>query len=133
MAAYLPRFLSPLFLLLLILNATGIQSATQTHNFDITWVRANPDGQFERSVMGINNQWPIPALAVTKGDRVIVTVNNKLGNETTSLHWHGLYMNGTTHMDGPVGVTQCEIAPGASFVYNFTVSKLQWFPCDPCQ
>jgi FtsP/CotA-like multicopper oxidase with cupredoxin domain len=27
-------------------------------------------------------------------------------------------------MDGPVGVTQCDITPGSSFTYNFTVSVM---------
>lgn len=25
-------------------------------------------------------------------------------------------------MDGPVGVSQCDVPPGATFTYNFTVS-----------
>lgn len=28
----------------------------------------------------------------------------QLGNETTSVHFHGLFQNGSTDMDGPVGV-----------------------------
>lgn len=89
--------------------------------YNITWVHRNPDGRLDRPVMGINGQWPIPALHVTKGERMIITVRNQLGNETTSLHWHGLYQNGTAHMDGPPGVTQCEIPHDDSFVYDFTV------------
>lgn len=89
--------------------------------YNITWVNRNPDGRFDRPVMGINGQWPIPALHVTKGERVVITVRNQLGNETTSIHWHGLYQNGTAHMDGPPGVTQCEIPHDDSFVYDFTV------------
>ena len=60
-------------------------------------------------------------IVATKGDQTIVNVRNLLGNESTSLHFHGLYMNGTTHMDGPVAVTQCGILPGSSFTYNFIV------------
>lgn len=26
-------------------------------------------------------------------------------------------------MDGPVGVTQCDVPPGSSFTYNFTVEQ----------
>lgn len=103
----------------LILGAAS--SKVSHHEFNVTWVNRNPDGRHDRPVMGINGQWPIRALRVTKGERVVVTVRNLLGNETTSLHWHGLYMNGTAHMDGPPGVTQCEIPHGDSFVYDFTV------------
>ncbi|KAH6618464.1 Cupredoxin [Boeremia exigua] len=99
------------------------------HEFNVTWVNRNPDGRRDRPVMGINGQWPIPALRVTKGERVVITVRNQLGNETTSLHWHGLYMNGTAYMDGPPGVTQCEIPHGDSFIYDFTVDQpgTYWF------
>ena len=99
-----------------------VYGATVTYDFDITWVSANPDGSFERPVMGINGQWPIPPIVASVGDNLVVNVNNKLGNATTSLHFHGLYMNGSTHMDGPIGVTQCAISPGASFKYDFNVS-----------
>jgi len=98
------------------------QAATIIYDFNITWVTANPDGLFPRPVIGINGQWPIPYITATVRDRVIVNVLNQLGNQSTSLHFHGLYMNGTTEMDGPVGVTQCAIPIGGSFTYNFTVS-----------
>ncbi|KAI9753449.1 MAG: hypothetical protein M4579_005169 [Chaenotheca gracillima] len=99
------------------------QAATVTYDFNITWVTANPDGMMDRPVIGINNQWPIPTIEANKGDRVIVNVNNQLGNQSTSLHFHGLYQNGTTDMDGPVGVTQCAIPPGHSFKYDFAIDQ----------
>lgn len=117
MAISLSSFLLPISLL-----AAVAQSATVTYDFDVGWTYANPDGQRTRPVMGINGQWPIPPIVATKGDQVIVNVKNSLGNESTSLHFHGLYQNGTTHMDGPIAVTQCGILPGKSFTYNFTVS-----------
>ncbi|KAM5351926.1 hypothetical protein ACJ41O_004649 [Fusarium nematophilum] len=98
-------------------------AATRKYDFDIGWVRGNPDSAFERPVIGINGEWPIPTIDVDIGDRVIINVHNSLGNQSTSLHFHGLYMNGTTHMDGPAGVTQCPIAPGSTFTYNFTVEQ----------
>src|SRR6266536_4023832 len=55
-----------------------------------------------------------------QGDRVLVNVTNQLTNATT-VHWHGLYQNGTNWMDGTTGITQCPIPPGTSFLYNFTV------------
>lgn len=98
-----------------------IRAETRTYDFKIGWVTANPDGKFERPVMGINGKWPIPYITADVGDRVIVNVVNDLGNQSTGLHFHGLYQNGTTHMDGPVRVTQCPIAPGSSFKYDFEV------------
>lgn len=106
----------------LVAFATVARAATRTYDFEIGWVTANPDGAMARPVIGINGQWPLPHITATVGDRVVVNVKNSLGNQTTSLHFHGLYQNGTTDMDGPVGVTQCPIAPGASFTYDFLVS-----------
>lgn len=110
------------FLYSLLLLATAAQCATVTYDFDVGWVYANPDGQYTRPTIGINGKWPIPPIVATKGDQVIVNLKNSLGNQSTSLHFHGLYMNGTNQMDGVVGVTQCGIPPGSSFTYNFTVS-----------
>ena len=98
-----------------------VHAETRTYNFDVSWVTKNPDGLHDRPVIGINGQWPIPRLEATVGDRVVVNMNNQLGNESTSLHFHGLFMNGTNEMDGVVGVTQCGVPPGSSFTYNFTV------------
>lgn len=97
-------------------------AATVTYNFTIEWVTANPDGAFNRPTIGINGQWPIPRIDANVGDRVIVHAHNELGNQSTSLHFHGLFMNNATHMDGPSMVTQCAILPGSSMTYNFTVS-----------
>ena len=44
---------------------------------------------------------------------------NELGNETTSLHFHGMFQNGTAAADGATGVGQCGIYPGRSFQYTF--------------
>ncbi|KAK1542787.1 multicopper oxidase [Colletotrichum paranaense] len=98
-------------------------AATVTYDFNIGWVTANPDGAFDRPTIGINGQWPIPRIDANVGDNVIINAHNQLGNQSTSLHFHGLYMNGTTHMDGPAQVSQCAIPPGSSFTYNFTINQ----------
>ncbi|KAM5480711.1 hypothetical protein MaudMau93_007398 [Microsporum audouinii] len=100
-----------------------VHAATVTYDFNITWVTSNPDGACERPTIGINNQWPIPEIRSKVGDRVVIHVNNQLGNQSTSLHFHGLFMNGTAEMDGATAVTQCKIPPGGSFTYNFTTDQ----------
>lgn len=110
-------------ILTLHLLVSSAIAATVTYDFNITWVTAQPDG-FSRPTIGINGQWPIPPITAAVGDKVILNVHNGLGNQTTSLHLHGLYMNGTTHMDGAVGVSQCSIPIGGSFVYEVQVSIL---------
>ena len=70
----------------------------------------NPDGIY-RAMLLVNNQFPGPLVEANEGDTIVVIVNNQAAN-ATSIHWHGLYQNGTSHLDGTVGVTQCPIAPG---------------------
>jgi iron transport multicopper oxidase len=56
---------------------------------------------------------------------------NGLGDKETSIHWHGMFQNGTNNMDGPSMVTQCPVAPGASITYNFTIPQngTYWYHC----
>jgi iron transport multicopper oxidase len=116
---------SPILSVLLLVFISNItEAAIVTYDFNITWVRANPDGLFERPTIGINGQWPLPVMKATIGDQVVVNVDNQLGNQSTSLHFHGLFQNGTTEMDGPAQVSQCAIPAGSQFTYNFTVSPL---------
>ena len=97
-------------------------AATVTYDFNVSWVPANPDGMQERLVMGINGQWPIPQITADVGDRIVVNLQNHLGNASTSLHFHGLYQNGSTEMDGVGGATQCGVGIGDSFTYDFKVN-----------
>jgi len=124
MAISLSHF--PISLALLLAFALFAEAAnkTVTYDFNITWVNTNPDGAFERPTIGINGQWPLPVMTAEIGDRVIVNVDNQLGNQSTTLHFHGLFQNGTTAMDGPAMVTQCGIPAGSQFTYNFTVIYL---------
>ena len=110
------------FPILAALFVAFAQAANVTFNWNITWVTANPDGAFDRPTIGINGQWPLPVVKVTRNDTVIINVDNQLGNQTTTIHFHGLYMYGTTEMDGPVMVSQCGIPPGSQFQYKFNVS-----------
>ncbi|KAJ5363571.1 Multicopper oxidase type 2 [Penicillium cataractarum] len=109
----------------------GCHAVTHTFDWNVTWVTANPDGLADRKVIGINDQWPLPVLEVNKGDRVVVNMFNGLGDKKTSIHWHGMYQEGTNDMDGPSMVTQCPVAPGSSYTYNFTVNQngTYWYHC----
>ena len=65
---------------------------------------------------GYNGQSPGPTIEVVEGDRVRIFVTNRLP-EHTAVHWHGQRLpNG---MDGVGGITQPQIAPGKTFVYEF--------------
>lgn len=106
--------------LLLPLLLSQVLAETITLNWSIGWKRLAPDG-FSRPVIVVNNQWPPPTISVMEGDRLILHITNNLGNETTSIHFHGLYMKDSPEMDGACAVTQCPVPPGMTFTYDFTV------------
>ncbi|KKA25987.1 hypothetical protein TD95_002169 [Thielaviopsis punctulata] len=98
----------------------GAQPVVREYFWTIKDAELNPDGVFRPMIL-INNQFPGPMVEVNEGDNIVVHIDNQAVN-ATSMHFHGLFQNGTNAMDGTVGVTQCPIAPGSSYTYNFTVS-----------
>jgi hypothetical protein len=107
-------------LLIFVLQILAVSAFTKiprpklrTFNWNIGWVNAAPNG-FERPFVGINGQWPCPALDLNVGDTIKINAYNGLGNESTAIHFHGIFQHNTAEMDGPAMVTQCPIAPGMS-------------------
>jgi FtsP/CotA-like multicopper oxidase with cupredoxin domain len=65
---------------------------------------------------GYNGSTPGPTIEAVVGDRVRIYVKNELP-EWTTVHWHGIRVpNG---MDGVGGLTQPQIPPGKTGVYEF--------------
>jgi FtsP/CotA-like multicopper oxidase with cupredoxin domain len=62
---------------------------------------------------------PGPELRVTQGDRVRVTLVNRLAVATT-VHWHGVRVPNAA--DGVAGMTQDAVQPGASYTYEFVAT-----------
>ena len=109
----------------LVLSVTAL-ARTVIYDWEVTFVHnVNPDGRHPRTVVGINGQWPCPKIEVEIGDRLVVNVLNKLPNQYTSLHFHGLHQRGSAAMDGPPSTTQCQIPPGGTFTYDFVVGITQ--------
>lgn len=110
-------------LLLGLMATLRVALATTTHTFNWTtgWGMYNVDGVKDREVITCNGEFPWPDIKVNRGDRIVVYLNNGFTNANTSLHFHGLFQNGTSQMDGPPLVSQCPIAPNDTFIYNFTV------------
>lgn len=114
---------------LLLLGLLGAVSAkVHTFHFTADWVDHTLDNGVKKKMIGFNGHWPLPDIHVNKGDRVELYLTNgfKDGKTRTSLHFHGLFHN-TSHgnenqRDGPSMVTQCPLAPGQTYLYNFTVS-----------
>src|SRR5688500_7969647 len=77
---------------------------------------------------GYNGQSPGPTLEEVEGDYVRIFVTNKLP-EHTAVHWHGQRLpNG---MDGVGGLTQPQIQPGKTFVYEFEARRPGTFMYHP--
>lgn len=80
----------------------------------------------EKRAIAVNGQIPMPTLTFTEGDIAEIHVYNQL-KETTSLHWHGLYV--PNKEDGVPFLTQMPIQPGAEYVYTFPIiqSGTHWY------
>ncbi|OWB74272.1 hypothetical protein B5S31_g4059 [[Candida] boidinii] len=99
------------------------KAAAETHEFKwlAEWNQGNPDGTLERPIITCNGEFPWPNVHVKKGDRVIIHLTNGLGYQETSMHFHGLFQEDSNSMDGVPGLTQCNIAPNDTMIYNVTV------------
>jgi FtsP/CotA-like multicopper oxidase with cupredoxin domain len=64
-----------------------------------------------------NGAIPGPEVRIMEGDTLRVTVKNRLQNQGTSVHWHGVPL--VNPMDGVPGATQTEILHGQDFVYEY--------------
>jgi manganese oxidase len=67
---------------------------------------------------GYNGSSPGPTIEVVEGERIRIFVTNKLPEHTT-IHWHGVLL--PAGMDGVGGLTQPQIPPGKTYVYEWTV------------
>lgn len=105
-----------------LINYTSVLAETVTYDWNITWVWASPDG-YGRPVIGINNAWPCPVINAFLGDTVVINLSNKLGNETSGIHFHGINQLNSNYMDGSVGSSQCPLPPNYSITYSFLVRR----------
>ncbi|KAG8791728.1 hypothetical protein FRC12_008260 [Ceratobasidium sp. 428] len=111
-----PAFSLPL----LAISAQLGSAAFVDYTLNIVNTQVAPDG-FSRKASLVNGKFPGTVLFANKGDVLRNTVVNQLTDPTmrrsTTIHWHGLYQRTTAYEDGPAFVTQCPIAPGASYQY----------------
>ena len=113
-----------LILLLLVANESIGQKVVR-YDLHVRDTIVNFSGK-EKSAIAVNGQIPMPTLTFTEGDTAEIHVYNHL-KESTSLHWHGLYL--PNKEDGVPFLTQMPIEPGAEFVYKFPIiqSGTHWY------
>lgn len=110
---------------LLLFTATGLAQKVVHYDLYISDTLVNFSGKEKRAI-AVNGQIPMPTLTFTEGDTAEIVVHNQL-KESTSLHWHGLYL--PNEMDGVPYLTQLPIQPGTSFTYRFAIiqSGTHWY------
>ena len=74
-----------------------------------------------RIAQTINGSIPGPILRWREGDTVTLRVANRLGDQDTSIHWHGVVL--PAEMDGVPGLSFHGIRPGETFTYRFEVRQ----------
>lgn len=72
----------------------------------------------DAQIWGFNGVGAGAYLEAVEGDRLRIYVTNKL-KAPTSVHWHGVIL--PSGMDGVGGLTQRNIEPGETFIYEFTL------------
>ena len=79
-----------------------------------------------RPATTVNGGVPGPLLRMREGTMVNLRVTNRL-RVPTSIHWHGIVL--PFQMDGVPGLSFAGIAPGESFLYQFTLrqSGTYWY------
>ena len=110
-----PKVLSIALMLLIIQNIF----AQKTVRYDL-YVKdtiVNFTGKDKRAI-AVNGQIPMPTLTFTEGDTAEIYVHNEL-NETTSLHWHGLFL--PNKEDGVPYLTQMPVKPHTTHLYKFPI------------
>ena len=69
----------------------------------------------------VNGSIPAPTLTFTESDEAEITVHNRIQNQESSIHWHGILL--PNEMDGVPNVTTPPIASGADFTYRFPIRQ----------
>ncbi|MGK0154176.1 MAG: FtsP/CotA-like multicopper oxidase with cupredoxin domain [Neolewinella sp.] len=122
-----------------LLLATCVAGQSQSPKMDVTptsrdvryeliisETEAQPAGS-PAALLVVNGTSPGPVLRFTEGDTAHITVKNRLVDEDTSIHWHGLLV--PNNMDGVPYLTTPPIPPGGERTFEFTLrqSGTYWY------
>ncbi|MFV5383568.1 copper resistance system multicopper oxidase [Acinetobacter towneri] len=122
------KFYQPaLFLTVCAMCSSSAFAAVKEYHLTIAEQTVNITGKPVQRIT-VNGQFPAPALEFEEGDEAVIHVNNKLKNQDSSIHWHGLLLPGL--MDGVPGFNGFQgIKPQGHFVYQFKVrqSGTYWY------
>lgn len=112
---------------LCLFSSTWGMAAVREYRLTIDEGMVNVIGQPLKRIT-VNGQFPAPLLEFEEGDDAVIRVTNKLKNQDSSVHWHGLLLPGI--MDGVPGFNGFNgIKPNEEYVYKFKVrqSGTYWY------
>ncbi|PCI60802.1 MAG: hypothetical protein COB35_08135 [Gammaproteobacteria bacterium] len=123
-APILPAFKSLPLLTPNIVNGVAKYTLDVEENVNVTI--DTPNGSWTTPMMRYNSLPLQPVIAAKRGDKIEVTVNNRLtSNEETTVHWHGFKIPGIED-----GGPDFPIAANTSRTYSFTMNQAAapiWF------
>ena len=102
-------------LLFLLFIQSNIAQKVVRYDLYVQDTIVNFTGKSRRAI-AVNGMIPMPTLTFTEGDTAEIYVHNKM-KESTSLHWHGLWLPNTE--DGVPYLTQMPIEPNTTYLYRF--------------
>ena len=102
-------------LLFLLFIQSNIAQKVVRYDLYVQDTIVNFTGKSRRAI-AVNGMIPMPTLTFTEGDTAEIYVHNKM-KESTSLHWHGLWLPNTE--DGVPYVTQMPIETNTTYLYRF--------------
>ena len=109
-----------LFLLSFLITFQALPVLAKTYDLEIKKQNVFITGKAVEAIT-INNSIPGPTLRWQEGEDVVMQVKNSM-NETTSIHWHGILLDGK--FDGVPGLNGFHgIAPHTTFTYKFRIRQ----------
>ena len=114
---HIHKRLFPLVILTLFISQAGLAQQLVHYDLFVKDTIVNYAGKAKRAI-AVNGQIPMPTLEFTEGDTAEIVVHNLL-KESTSLHWHGLFL--PNKEDGVPLLTQMPIKPGTTHTYRFPI------------
>ncbi|EXB69171.1 copper-resistance, CopA family protein [Acinetobacter sp. 25977_1] len=102
-------------------SSTWVMAAVKEYDLTIAEQTVNITGKPLKRIT-VNGKFVAPLLEFEEGDDAVIRVHNKLKNQDSSIHWHGLILPGI--MDGVPGFNQFDgIAPNKTYEYKFKVRQ----------
>lgn len=78
---------------------------------------------FEKTIFSINRMIPGPSIQVCRNDHLIIDLQNEAEGLEATIHWHGIFQNGSQYYDGVPYLTQCPILSANTFRYQFMANN----------